>query len=122
MYCTLYLHKAKTIELKTIQLRNSAHLNSFKLFCMPMYEPPLLLILHICLWKSNKLQFTQLICLVCFSVLFIMVAGIVVAALKDVQKAFVINSDAYLSWGFGVSITASLLYLASCIAVCLNNT
>ncbi|KAL4229223.1 hypothetical protein ACF0H5_012262 [Mactra antiquata] len=57
------------------------------------------------------------IALLATAFLFVMIAGIVVAALKDVQKAFVINSDAYLSWGFGVSITASLLYLASCIAV-----
>lgn len=59
-----------------------------------------------------------LACLI--SVLLVIIGCIVIGALKDTLKSSQIGSDAFLSWGFGVSITASLLYLASCVAVAIS--
>lgn len=69
--------------------------------------------------ENGRLRIISIL-LLAVAFLMVIIGCIVIGALKDTLKGIEIESSAFLSWGFGVSIVASLLYLASCVAVAIS--
>ncbi|XP_052807067.1 uncharacterized protein LOC128236226 [Mya arenaria] len=70
---------------------------------------------------DNRVLKLSAIGLLMLAFLLVFCGTIVVASLKDVQKAIELpKTEAVVSWGFGLSLTASILYLAGGVVVAIS--